>query len=73
VDAINNTQITPRNVLIEFVDDYSVPMTPANGLGLHLDEDGRALLFTGGGVTDGTWRYKDGFTQYLAKTQDGEG
>ncbi len=65
VDAINNTQIAPRNVLIEFVDDYSVPMTPANGLGLHLDEDGRALLFTGGGVTEGTWRYKDGFTQYM--------
>lgn len=73
VDAINNSQISPRNVLIEFVDDYSVPMEPANGLGLHLDEDGRALLFTGGNITEGTWRYKDGFTQYVTTVKDAQG
>ena len=64
IDKINDLQIAPRNVLIEFVDDYVIPLQPANGLGLHLDESGRALLFTGGSVTDGTWRYKNGFTQY---------
>ncbi len=64
IDKANNMPITPRNIVVQFVDDYVVPMEPADGIGLHLDQDGRALLFTGGKLTDGRWRYKNGTTDY---------
>ncbi len=72
IDKNNDQQVHMRNVLIQFVDDYVVPMEPANGLGLRLEEDGRALLFTGGKMVDGTWRYKNGFTEYITTTDTGE-
>ncbi|HEX3099689.1 MAG TPA: DUF3048 domain-containing protein [Patescibacteria group bacterium] len=65
IDKNNNTQIYPRNVVIQYVDDYVVPMEKANGVGLKLDEDGRAVLFTGGKAVDGTWKYNGDHTEYL--------
>lgn len=70
IDKNNNTQIAPRNVVVQYVDDYSVPMEPVNGVGLKLEHDGRAILFTGGAAVDGTWRFKNGFTEY--RNEQGE-
>lgn len=65
VDKNNDQQIFVRNVLIQYVDDYVVPMDPSPGLGLKLDGDGRAVLFTGGKATDGTWQYSQGENKFL--------
>ncbi len=70
VDKNNDTQIYPRNVLVQYVDDYVVPMEQVNGLGLKLDGDGRAVLFTGGKATDGTWQYANGENKFL--NQEGQ-
>ncbi len=72
IDKNNQQPVYMRNVLIQYVDDYIVPMEPANGLGLRLEEDGRAILFTGGKMTNGTWRYKNGFTEYITTNGAGE-
>lgn len=65
IDKNNDQPVHVRNVLIQYVDDYVVPMEPVNGLGLKLDGDGRAVLFTGGKVTDGTWKYANGQNEFL--------
>lgn len=65
IDQNNNQQIYVRNVLVQYVDDYVVPMEKVNGLGLKLDGDGRAILFTGGKASDGTWKYIDGQNEFL--------
>ncbi len=65
IDKNTDQQAYVRNVLIQYVDDYIVPMEKVNGVGLKLDEDGRAVLFTGGKVTDGTWKYSDGQNEFL--------
>lgn len=65
IDKNNNLQISPKNVLIQYTQDYSIPLETTTGLGLKLDAGGRAVLFTGGGVTDGTWKYTNGHTEYL--------
>ncbi len=72
-DKNNDTQIAPRNVLIEYVEDYVVPLeNDINGVGLKLEQDGKAILFTGGKATEGTWRYKNGFTEYITTGEDGQ-
>lgn len=69
IDKNNNLQISPKNVLVQFVDDYVVPLEKVNGVGLKLDGSGRAVLFTGGQAHNGTWQYNNSQTEY--KTLDG--
>lgn len=69
IDKNSDSQLYVRNVLVQYVDDYTVPMETVNGLGLKLDGDGRAVLFTGGKAVDGTWQYLNGQTEF--KTEDG--
>lgn len=70
-DKNNDTQIAPHNVLVQYVEDFVVPLEPVNGIGFKLEQDGKAILFTGGKATEGTWRYKNGFTEYITEGQDG--
>jgi hypothetical protein len=65
IDKNNNQQLHVRNVLVQYVDDYVVPLETVNGLGLRLEQEGKAILFTGGTAIEGRWRYKNGFTEYL--------
>jgi hypothetical protein len=65
IDKNNNLTISPQNVLVQFVDDYVVPLETVNGIGLKLEDGGRAVLFTGGTLQDGTWSYTSGTTNYL--------
>lgn len=73
MDKNNDMQIAPRNVLVQYVEDYIVPLeNEINGIGLKLEQDGKAILFTGGQAREGTWRYKNGFTEYITTGQDGQ-
>jgi Protein of unknown function (DUF3048) N-terminal domain/Protein of unknown function (DUF3048) C-terminal domain len=65
IDKNNGLQIYPRNVIIQYVDDYVVPTEKVPGIGLKLDESGRAILFTGGKAVDGTWKFTNGTTVYV--------
>ena len=67
---INGQQLNVRNVVVQYVDDFVVPLETVNGLGLKLEQDGRAILFTGGTAVEGRWRYKNGFTEYIV--EDGQ-
>ncbi len=64
-DKNNDSQIFVRNVLVQYVDDYVVPLEKVNGIGLKLEGKGRAVLFTGGKAVDGTWQYSNGRTEYI--------
>ncbi len=63
-DKNNGLQIAPMNVLVQFVEDYLVPLETTTGLGLHLEKSGRAILFNNGVATTGNWRYNNGTTSY---------
>lgn len=65
LDKNNNLQISPMNVLVQFVEDYSVPLETTTGLGLRLEKGGRSVLFSNGGATNGTWQYSNGATAYV--------
>ncbi len=65
VDKATGNQIYSRNVLVQYVDDYVVPLETVNGLGLKLEQGGRSILFTGGTAREGTWSYENGFVKYL--------
>jgi hypothetical protein len=66
IDKNNNTQISPRNVLIQFVDDYTVPLVEKDttGIDLKLDRSGSAILFTGGTKVNGKWNFAEGTARY---------
>ncbi len=65
-DKNNDQQISPMNVLVQFVEDYSVPLETTTGLGLRLEKSGRSVLFNNGTSTNGTWSYSSssGTTTY---------
>ncbi len=65
IDKNNNLQISPMNVVIQYVDDYVVPLETVNGIGLRLEGKGRAVLFNNGKATDGTWQYSNGQASYI--------
>jgi hypothetical protein len=64
IDKNNNLQISPMNVLVQFVEDYSVPLETTTGLGLRLEKGGRVVLFSNGTSTNGSWQYSSGVTSY---------
>lgn len=64
LDKNNNLQISPMNVLIQYVDDYSVPLETTTGLGLRLEKNGRIILFNNGTSVNGMWQYSGGTTSY---------
>lgn len=66
IDKNNNLQISPMNVLVQFVEDYSVPLETTTGLGLHLEKGGSAVLFNNGTATSGNWSYSNGAVSYTA-------
>jgi hypothetical protein len=67
LDKNNNLQISPKNVMVQYVDDYVIPLETVNGVGLSLDKNGRAILFTGGTAVDGSWQYSNSKTTYTTK------
>jgi hypothetical protein len=71
IDKNNDLQISPMNVLVQFVEDYTVPLETVNGLGLRLDKSGRVVLFSNGIATNGTWQYSNGTTIYTAAGNNG--
>lgn len=64
IDKNNDLQISPMNVLVQFVEDYSVPLETVTGLGLRLGKSGRTVLFSNGTATNGNWSYTNKETVY---------
>lgn len=71
IDKNNDLQISPMNVLVQFVEDYSVPLETVTGVGLRLDKSGRAVLFSNGTATSGNWQFTDNATTYTTTNSDG--
>lgn len=65
IDKNNDLQIAPMNVLVQFVEDFSVPLETTTGLGLRLDKGGRAVLFNNGSSKNGSWQHSNGTTTYI--------
>lgn len=70
LDKNNNSQITMRNVLVQFVDDYTIQLEGTTGVDLKLDRSGSAVLFTGGTKVNGKWDFADGNARYV--TNEGQ-
>ena len=64
IDKNNDLQVSPMNVLVQFVEDYSVTLETTTGLGLRLEKSGRIVLFSNGVATNGSWQYNNGSTTY---------
>lgn len=63
-DKNNDLQLSPMNVLVQFVKDDTIQLENTTGVNLHLDTSGKAILFNNGGITEGTWDFQNGVTSF---------
>ena len=67
IDRNNQQQISPSNVLLQFTDVTYVPISDTTSASMELDQSGTLVLFTGGDMIDGKWRYEKGELIYTDK------
>ena len=70
VDALTNTQLSPRNIIVKFV---KTKVIDSQGrLQMEINGHGRALVFTGGNVIEAVWQKSAVGNSSIYKTMDGE-
>lgn len=70
IDKNNSLQVSPKNVLIQFADNYPTETDTVGSQDFSLNTKGPVLLFTGGKVVAGRWESINGKTKYT--TNDGK-
>jgi Protein of unknown function (DUF3048) N-terminal domain/Protein of unknown function (DUF3048) C-terminal domain len=70
IDAENDLPITESNILIQYVKSTIIDSN-SKVLGINVTAGGKALLFTGGNVVQGTWSRADVDSPTIFKDADG--
>ncbi len=60
IDKNNGLQISPKNIIVQFVEGSVIPGDMTLAMQFRLDRSGPAYLFTGGKLVPGNWKGQDG-------------
>ncbi len=64
IDRNNQTQVSPKNILVQFADTNLNPDDDLGTLNIRLNNSGPCILFTAGTRKDCRWAWENGATKY---------